>query len=170
MDLPDVHLAEGRDSKRAATTPSSKDAFKWAGKSQHRATAAIFGDLQTDERVLVPSAKNWDAEGWIAGLPVTAGVGRLVNLRTGRVRCWTPGPGGSRSRWARRTRTGRAGAFKHLWDVGLPTGGRGAGSSSTSPTWNARWDRTPSGCCNVPPGRRCTGDAVWTATPTRSSC
>ena len=33
----------------------------------------------------MPSANDWDAEGWIAGLPVIGGVGRLVNLRTGEI-------------------------------------------------------------------------------------
>jgi P4 family phage/plasmid primase-like protien len=118
MGLPDVHLAEGRDSKARGDDTLSKDAYKWAGKSQHRATAAIYGDLQTDERVLVPSAKDWDAEGWIAGLPVTSGVGRLVDLSTGESVLDARTRRVSRSLGAS-YEDGPGGSLKHLWELGL---------------------------------------------------
>jgi hypothetical protein len=124
MDLPDTHLAEGRALKMDGKDTLSKDAFKWAGRAQQRATSSILGDLQSDERVLVPSATNWDAEGWICGLPVTAGIGRLVNLRTGqceldaRTRRVSKALGASYD-------DGPGGDFKHLWDVAAE-GGNGA--------------------------------------------
>jgi P4 family phage/plasmid primase-like protien len=85
MDLPDTHRAEAREHKTAGRETPMKNALKWASRSEQRATTAIFGELEAEERVLVPSANDWDSEGYIAGLPVTAGVGRLVDLRTGEI-------------------------------------------------------------------------------------
>jgi Family of unknown function (DUF5906) len=123
MDMPDTHLAEGRASKLEGKDTLSKDAFKWAGKAQQRPTASILGDLQSDERVLVPSALNWDAEGWIAGLPVTAGIGRLVNLKTGECELDARTRRVSKALGAPYD-DGPGGEFKHLWDV-ASEGGQG---------------------------------------------
>jgi hypothetical protein len=118
MELPDVHVSEAKEAKKRGEEVKAKDALKWASKSAHRSTAAIFSDLQTDERVLVPSASNWDSEGWIAGLPVTAGVGRLIDLSSGEIVL------DARTRRVSRTlgaqyEDGPGGSFKHLWDMGL---------------------------------------------------
>ena len=122
MELPDVHVREARAAKARGDDPAAKDALKWSGKSAHRATAAIFSDLQTDERILVPSANNWDAEGWITGLPVVSGVGRLVDLRTGEIVLDARTRRVSKSLGAQ-YEDGVAGSFKHLWDLGCE--GRG---------------------------------------------
>jgi hypothetical protein len=121
MDLPDTHRAEAREHHTAGKDTLRKDALKWAGRSEQRATSTILGELESEERVLVPSVNDWDGEGYIAGLPVTAGVGRLVDLRTGEVVLD-----------ARTRRVSRAlgapyddspgGDLKLLWDVGVSGG------------------------------------------------
>ena len=85
MDLPDVHRAEASALPRRGQDTEKKNALKWATRSEQRATSTILGELESEERVLVPSVSDWDAEGFIAGLPVTAGIGRLVDLRTGEI-------------------------------------------------------------------------------------
>ena len=117
MDLPDVHLTEAAESKSRSEETLYKDAVKWASRSQHRATSTIYGELQSDERILVPSATLWDAEGWIAGLPVVGGVGRLVDLRTGDIVL------DARTRRVSKTlgaqyEEGFGGDLKHLWEQG----------------------------------------------------
>jgi putative DNA primase/helicase len=121
MDLPDVHMNEWADLKKRGEETLAKDAYKWGGKSHHRATTQIFGELQTDERILVPSANDWDAEGYIAGLPVTGGIGRLVDLRTGQIVL------DQRTRRVSKTlgaqyEEGAGGDLKRLWDIGVEGG------------------------------------------------
>jgi hypothetical protein len=118
MELPDVHVAEAKEAKKKGDDTRYKEALKWSTKAAHRATSAIFGDLQTDERVLVPSAKDWDGEGFIAGLPVVSGVGRLVDLTSGDVVLDARTRRVSRSLGAS-YEDGPTGDFKYLWDRGL---------------------------------------------------
>jgi P4 family phage/plasmid primase-like protien len=84
-DLPKLHLREAGEAHARGADDLAKEATKWAQRSLGRATAGILADLVTDERVLVPRADMWDAEGWIVGLPVRDGVGRVIDLRTGEV-------------------------------------------------------------------------------------
>lgn len=86
MELPDVHITEAKDSKKAGKDSLVKAAFKWAERSKERPTMAIVNELQSDERVLVPSAEMWDADGRVVGLPVTDGVPRTLDLTTGEIR------------------------------------------------------------------------------------
>jgi putative DNA primase/helicase len=121
MDLPDVHLAEAAALKARKEDAVAKKATSWAARAQQRATSSILGDLQSDERILVPGATHWDAEGWIAGLPVTSGVGRLVNLQTGAIEL------DARTRRVSKTmgapyEEGPGGDLKRLWDLGLDGG------------------------------------------------
>jgi len=121
QELPDVHLEEGRRAKLDGKDTLSKDAYKWAGKCLHRATSAVLADLQSDERVLVPSATDWDSQGWLAGLPVVSGVGRLVDLRTGEIVLDARTKRVSKALGAQ-YEEGVGGSLKHLWDLGLDGG------------------------------------------------
>lgn len=121
MELPDVHITEAKDSKKAGKDSLVKAAFKWAERSKERPTMAIVNELQSDERVLVPSATDWDAQGWLAGLPVTSGVGRLVDLRTGGIVLDARTMRVSRALGAQ-YEDGLGGSLKHLWDIGADGG------------------------------------------------
>jgi len=117
MDLPDVCLGEAAELRKRKEDTLSKSAVKWATRIQQRSTSSVMGDLESDERVLVPSANDWDAEGWIAGLPVLAGVGRLIDLATGGIVLDARTRRVSKSLGAT-YEDGPGGTFKHLWDRG----------------------------------------------------
>ena len=161
MDLPDVHRAEAAELKAARQGhPDRRTRSSGPSRSEQRATAAILGDLQSDERVLVPSANDWDAEGCIAGLPVTAGIGRLVDLRTGEIVLDARTRRVSRSLGAPYD-DGPGGDLKLLWELGARWAGRGSGSYKYITDLEGQMGtETRSGCCNVPPGRRCTDGAA----------
>lgn len=82
-DLPSVHQREAVEAHARGEEDLAREANKWATRCLGRATASVFTDLITDERVLVPNPDLWDAEGWIVGVPVRDGVGRVIDLRTG---------------------------------------------------------------------------------------
>lgn len=85
LDLPDVHRREWRWLKKNGDDTEAKNAYKWASKSEHRPAMSIVSDLDADPRVLVPDASYWDAHGFLVGLPVGDGVGRVLDLRTSAV-------------------------------------------------------------------------------------
>jgi phage/plasmid-associated DNA primase len=85
LDLPQLHLNEGRQSKLDGKETLSKDAFKWAGRSQQRPSSSLLGDLDTDQRVLVPNETFWDAQDHLVGLPVDDGAGRVIDLARGTI-------------------------------------------------------------------------------------
>ena len=117
-ELPVLHRDEADDLKTRGKDDLAKDAIKWSQRSAQRASASVISDLESDDRILVPSATDWDSEGWICGLPVSNAIGRLVNLRTGEI---------ERDAITRRVSkalgadydTGPGGDLKLLWDKGV---------------------------------------------------
>lgn len=84
-ELNKIHLRESHEAAARSADDLAKEAAKWAQKSLSRSTSSVLSDVETDERILVPRLEMWDAEGWIVGLPVRDGVGRVLDLRTGEV-------------------------------------------------------------------------------------
>jgi hypothetical protein len=120
-DLPELHRTEAVDLLDRGEDAMAKTATKYSNVSSNYATSRVMADLESDNRILVPSANDWDSEGHICGLPVVGGVGRLVNLRTGDI---------ERDQISRRVSrqlgaeydAGPGGTFKHLWDRGASGG------------------------------------------------
>lgn len=120
-DLPVLHRRESDDLKSRGDDSTAKTALKASNTASNQPTSRVLGDLETDTRILVPDVKDWDAEGWVCGLPVAAGIGRLVNLRNGEI---------ERDQITRRVSkqlgaeyvNGAGGTLKHLWEKGVEGG------------------------------------------------